>query len=59
MAKFVIGDLVKKDKGRTGTVRAIFTTMTGELYYAVEHDGTLDFVEEAKLSDISKANLAA
>jgi hypothetical protein len=37
MAKFAIGDVVKKDKGRTGTVRAIFTTIAGELCYAVEH----------------------
>ena len=39
MANFAIGDVVKKDKGRTGTVRAIFTTMAGELCYAVEHEG--------------------
>ena len=51
MANFAIGDVVKKDKGRTGTVRAIFTTMAGELCYAVEHEGAVDFVEEAKLSD--------
>ena len=51
MAKFAIGDVVRKDKGRTGTVRAIFTTMAGELCYAVEHEGAVDFVEEAKLSD--------
>jgi hypothetical protein len=59
MAKFTIGDVVRKDKGRTGTVRALFTTMAGELFYAVEHEGALDFVEEAKLSDSSKTNLAA
>ena len=27
MAKFAIGDVVKKDKGGSGVVRAIFTTM--------------------------------
>jgi hypothetical protein len=59
MAKFAIGDVVKKDKGRNGTVRAIFTTMAGELCYAVEHEGALDFVEEAKLSDNAKTELAA
>jgi len=59
MAKFFVGDVIKKDKGRTGTIRAIFTTMAGELYYAVEHEGALDFVEEGKLSDSSKAILAA
>jgi hypothetical protein len=59
MAKFAIGDVVKKDKGRTGTVRAVFTTMAGELCYAVEQEGALDFVEEAKLSDGPKTDLAA
>ena len=59
MAKFAIGDVVKKDKGRTGTVRAVFTTMAGELCYAVEHKGALDFVEEAKLSNSPKTDLAA
>jgi hypothetical protein len=59
MANFAIGDVVKKDKGRTGTVRAIFTTMAGELCYAVEHEGAVDFVEEAKLSDSLKTDLAA
>ena len=48
IAKFAIGDVVIKDKGGTGTVRAIFTTMAGELCYAVEHEGALDFVQEAK-----------
>jgi hypothetical protein len=59
MAKFAIGDVVKKDKGRTGTVRAIFMTIAGELCYAVEHEGAVDFVEEAKLSDSAKTDLAA
>jgi hypothetical protein len=59
VAKFAIGDVVKKDKGSTGTVRAIFTTMAGELCYAVEHEGAVDFVEEAKLSDSAKTDLAA
>jgi len=59
MAKFAIGDVVIKDKGGTGIVRAIFTTMAGELCYAVEHKGVLDFVEEAKLSNSPKTDLAA
>ena len=59
MAKFAIGDVVRKDRGRTGTVRAIFTTTAGEQCYAVEDEGALDFVEEAKLSDSSKTSLAA
>jgi hypothetical protein len=59
MAKFAIGDVVIKDKGGTVIVRAIFTTMAGELCYAVEHKGALDFVEEAKLSNSPKTDLAA
>ena len=59
MAKFAIGDVVIKDKGSTGIARAIFTTMAGELCYAVEHKGALDFVEEAKLSNSPKTDLAA
>jgi len=59
MAKFAIGDFVIKDTGGTGIVRAIFTTMAGELCYAVEHKGALDFVEEAKLSNSPKTDLAA
>jgi hypothetical protein len=47
MAKYAIGDAVLKDKGGTGIVRAIFTTLAGELCYAVEHEGALDFVEDA------------
>ena len=48
-----------KGQERTGIVRAIFTTMAGELCYAVEHKGALDFVEEAKLSNSPKTDLAA
>jgi len=59
MAKFAIGDVVIKDKGGGGKVRAIFTTLAGELCYAVEHEGALDFVEEAKLSNSPKTDLAA
>ena len=59
MAKYAIGDVVKKNKRGNGVVRAIFKTLAGELCYAVEHEGTLDFVEEAKLSPSPKADLAA
>jgi hypothetical protein len=59
MAKYAIGDVVKKINGRSGVVRAIFKTLNGELRYAVEHEGALDFVEEAKLSPSTKADLAA
>jgi hypothetical protein len=59
MMKYAICDVVKKNNGRSGVVRAIFKTLTGELCYAVEHEGALDFVEEAKLSPTTKADLAA
>ena len=59
MAKFAIGDIVIKGKGGPWIVRAIFTTLAGELCYAVEHEGALDFVEEAKLSNSPKTDLAA
>lgn len=59
MAKYAIGDVVKKNNGRSGVVRAIFKTMAGELCYAVEHEGAVDFVEEAKLSPAAKTDLAA
>ena len=45
MAKYAIGDVVKKNKGGSGVVRAIFKTLAGELCYAVEHEGALDFVK--------------
>jgi hypothetical protein len=59
MAKYAIGDIVKKNNGGSGVVQAIFKTLAGELCYAVEHEGALDFVEEAKLSPSTKADLAA
>jgi hypothetical protein len=40
-------------------VRAIFTTMEGQLRYAVDNEGALDFVEEARLSPSPKNDLAA
>lgn len=49
MAKFAIGDLVTKDKNNTGAVVAIFTTIDGELRYAVENEGALQFVLETEL----------
>jgi hypothetical protein len=49
MAKFAIGDIVAKGKNNTGTVVAVFTTVDGELRYAVENDGALQFVLEDDL----------
>ena len=59
MAKYAIGDVVKKDDGSKGVVRATFVTLVGGLCYAVEHEGALDFVEEAKLSPSTDTDLAA
>jgi len=59
MTKYAIGDVVTKDTKSGVVVRAIFTTMEGHLRYAVENEGELDFVEEARLSPSPKNNLAA
>jgi hypothetical protein len=59
MAKFALGDVVRKTKGGDGVVRAIFTTRDGELTYAVEKEGALDFVDEDKLSHQREPELAA
>jgi hypothetical protein len=59
MASYAIGEMVKKSKGGTGVIRAVYTTMEGEQRYAIEHEGALDFVDEASLSRISKTDLAA
>ena len=58
MAKYKVGDVVTKDS-KSVIVRAIFTTVEGQLRYAVEKDGELDFVEEARLSPSPKGTLAA
>jgi hypothetical protein len=50
MAKFAIGDAVNRGKSNTGKVVAVYTTTDGELRYAVENEGALEFVLEAELS---------
>jgi hypothetical protein len=50
MAKFALGDVVEKEKAGFGTVRAIFLSREGAQMYAVEKEGSFDFVEEARLS---------
>jgi hypothetical protein len=40
-------------------IRAVFTTMEGDLRYAVENEGALDFVDEENLTPISRVDLAA
>jgi hypothetical protein len=59
MAKYAIGDVVTKDNKSRVVVRAVFTTIEGHLRYAVENEGELDFVEEARLSPSPQNNLAA
>jgi hypothetical protein len=49
MPKFAIGDVVEKDKSNTGVIVAVFTTSNGELRYAVEHEGALEFILETEL----------
>ena len=49
MPKFSIGDVVDKDKSNAGVIVAIFATTDGGLRYAVENEGTLQFVLEAEL----------
>jgi hypothetical protein len=60
MAKYTIGDVVRADKGDSGVVRAIFRTMAGELCYAIEREGGIDYCEETRLSaSPRKTSLAA
>ena len=59
MAKYAIGDVVTKNNKSSVVVRAIFTTLEGQLRYAVESEGALDFVQEDRLSPSPKSNLAA
>ena len=49
MPKFAIGDTVTKGKKSTGKIVAVFTTVDGELRYAVEHEGALQFILETDL----------
>ncbi|MEI9924365.1 MAG: hypothetical protein WDN50_13285 [Bradyrhizobium sp.] len=58
MAKFAIGDNVAKGKN-TGKVVAIFTTTDGELRYAIENDGALQFVLEDELAPYQPQHRAA
>jgi hypothetical protein len=48
MPKFAVGDTVEK-AGESRAVVGIFTTDDGEPRYAVELEGTLDFVVEDEL----------
>jgi hypothetical protein len=58
MAKFAVGDFVVKGK-TTGQVVAIFTTTDGELRYAIEDDGALQFAMENELAQYQSRERAA
>ena len=58
MAKFAIGDTVSKGKN-IGRVVAVFTTIDGELRYAVEDDGALQFILETELTPYHPHHRAA
>jgi hypothetical protein len=59
MAKFKLGDVVKKERGGLGVVRAVFVNKDGVQMYAVEKDGTIDFLHEPRLSPEETIELAA
>jgi hypothetical protein len=59
MARFAIGDVVNRGKNNTGKVVAVYTTTDGELKYAVENEGALEFVLEAELSPRQAEHQAA
>ena len=56
MAKFAIGDAVAKDKDHSGKVVAVFTTSDGQLRYALENEGALQFLLEAELAPLQSAH---
>ena len=58
MAKFAVGDFVAKGK-TAGRVVAIFTTTDGELRYAIEDDGALQFAMENELAQYQPQEKAA
>jgi hypothetical protein len=49
MAKFAIGDTVAKAGKSIGKVVAVFTTVDGEVRYAVEQEGAIQFILEREL----------
>jgi hypothetical protein len=59
MTSFTIGEKVRKAKGGTGVIRAIFTTVDGGRRYAVEDEGVVDFVDEGSLARATQARLTA
>jgi hypothetical protein len=59
MSEFKLGDVVCKDNGRRGVVRAIFLSRDSARMCAVEINGALDFIEQSRLSVPPHAELAA
>jgi len=59
MKKFALGDVVNSDKGRRGVVRAAYLSKEGQQFYAVEKDGTIDHLEEDRLTLAPRVELAA
>ena len=59
MKKFALGDVVNSDKGRRGVVRAAYRSKEGQQFYAVEKDGTIDHLEEDRLTLAPRVELAA
>lgn len=59
MRKFALGDVVNSDKGRRGVVRAAYRSKEGQQFYAVEKDGTMDHLEEDRLTLAPRVELAA
>ena len=49
MAKLSIGDSVTKANKSIGKIVAIFNTIDGQIRYAVEQEGALQFVLETEL----------
>lgn len=58
MEKFAIGDYVAKGNV-TGKVAAVFITTEGQLRYAIESDGALQFALEAELVPYQSQDKAA
>ena len=59
MARFKLGDVVKKERGGLAVIRAVFVNKDGLQMYAVEKDGSFDFVDEPRLSLEEITELAA
>ena len=58
MAKFSIGDFVANGKV-SGKVAAVFITTEGQLRYAIESDGALQFALETELAPYQSQAKAA